>query len=87
MARAYATGSPVVSARDALECADGLGKEGRRTNVPALRDDDADDEEDENAAGAEPSVEDKGCGLIQEGLELLRISTVSSIKSVSRGGR
>lgn len=43
----------------------------RRTNVPALRKQDAQEEEEEGGAGAEPSVEDKGRGLVEEGLVML----------------
>lgn len=44
---------------------------GARTDIPALREKDAEEEEEEQDAGADPSVEDEGSRLIQECLVFL----------------
>jgi hypothetical protein len=38
------------------------------TDVPSLREDYAQGEEEEDEAGAGPSVGDKGCGFVEVGL-------------------
>jgi len=41
------------------------------TDVPALRDKDAQEKEEQTDGGADPSVEDVGCRLVEEGLVVL----------------
>lgn len=42
-----------------------------RTNVPALRQQDAEEEDHEEDTRADPPVHEVGCGLVKEGLVLL----------------
>lgn len=68
MPRAYATVKR-------LEACFGFRKShrGSRTDIPALRHEDAHEEEDEANAGTDPSVQDKGRRPVQESLVLLRL--------------
>jgi hypothetical protein len=47
------------------------GQQKGRTDIPALGDKDAQEEDDQADAGADPAVEDVGGGFVEEGLVLL----------------
>lgn len=66
MPRAYATVRLLASSL-------GYGVTNQLTDVPALRDKDAQEKEEEANGGADPSVEDVRCRLVEEGLVVLVI--------------
>ncbi len=51
---------------------------GRRTDIPSLSKKDAQEEEEQGDAGADPSVQHKGRRLVQEGLVMLVAALMSA---------